>query len=158
MTNLEDLQTALSAYQKRFGIEEMFRDFKSGGYNLEETYLEGQRLVGLVLLISMAYSLATMSGETIGKKGQVKYVSRIKEPRRRQRRHSNFYIGIHGMAWVESLNNLAVFTLKLMNLSPHKRLYYQLSSESCKAHHVYFLAIVVTPSDYTGTHLARLAG
>lgn len=42
LTNLEDLQTALSAYQKRFGIEEMFRDFKSGGDNLEETYLDSK--------------------------------------------------------------------------------------------------------------------
>lgn len=38
LTNLEDLQTALSAYQKRFSIEKMFRYFKSGGYSLEQTY------------------------------------------------------------------------------------------------------------------------
>jgi hypothetical protein len=30
---LTDLQAAVDAYAKRFGIEEMFRDFKSGGYN-----------------------------------------------------------------------------------------------------------------------------
>lgn len=132
LTNLADLPTALSAYQKRFGIEEMFRDFKSGGYNLEETYVEGQRLLRLILLITMAYSLATMSGEKIGKKGQVKYVSRVKEPRRRQRRHSNFYVGIHGIAWVESLEELAVFTLKLMNLSPHKQRYYQRGQRAAK--------------------------
>lgn len=80
----------------------------------------------------MAYSLSTMSGEKIRKKGQVKYVSRVKEPRRRQRRHSNFYIGLHGMAWVESLDWLAVFTLKLMNLSPHKRPYYQRGQRAAK--------------------------
>jgi len=27
----------LAAYKKRFDIEQMFRDFKSGGYNLEDT-------------------------------------------------------------------------------------------------------------------------
>ncbi|WP_229415376.1 transposase [Moorena bouillonii] len=31
LTNLVDLKTAIIAYQKRFDIEEMFRDFKSGG-------------------------------------------------------------------------------------------------------------------------------
>jgi len=28
LTNFEDLETAIMAYQKRFDIEEMFRDFK----------------------------------------------------------------------------------------------------------------------------------
>ncbi len=32
----EYLDEALKSYQKRWGIEEMFRDFKSGGYNLED--------------------------------------------------------------------------------------------------------------------------
>jgi len=31
MTNLPDLESAILSYKKRFGIEEMFRDFKSGG-------------------------------------------------------------------------------------------------------------------------------
>jgi len=35
MTNLPDLESAILSYKKRFGIEEMFRDFKSGGYKLE---------------------------------------------------------------------------------------------------------------------------
>nr|NCS36457.1 transposase [Microcystis aeruginosa G11-01] len=34
LTNLGDLETAIMADQKRFDIEEMFRDFKSGGYSL----------------------------------------------------------------------------------------------------------------------------
>ncbi len=33
LTNFRNLDEAINAYQKRFGIEEMFRDFKSGGYN-----------------------------------------------------------------------------------------------------------------------------
>ena len=31
LTNLENLGLAIASYKKRFGIEEMFRDFKSGG-------------------------------------------------------------------------------------------------------------------------------
>lgn len=43
LTNLDELATAITAYKKRFCIEEMFRDFKSGGYNLEETNVSGER-------------------------------------------------------------------------------------------------------------------
>jgi len=45
MTNLPDLESAILSYKKRFGIEEMFRDFKSGGYKLEGTNVTGERLV-----------------------------------------------------------------------------------------------------------------
>jgi hypothetical protein len=42
-------------YQKRMGIEEMFRDYKSGGYYLEATALKCQRVMALILLIALAY-------------------------------------------------------------------------------------------------------
>lgn len=35
LTNLPNLKTAVQIYSQRFGIEAMFRDCKSGGYNLE---------------------------------------------------------------------------------------------------------------------------
>ena len=125
LTNLSDLKQALSAYQKRFGIEEMFRDYKSGGYNLESTGVNNERLIALIILISLAYTSSIMSGEKIKKKGVVKYVGRVKEKRRTPRRHSSFYIGIHGYAWVESLTFFREQTAQLMSLSPHKRPYYQ---------------------------------
>ena len=37
LTNLRSLSVAIPAYKRRMGIEEMFRDCKSGGYNLEGT-------------------------------------------------------------------------------------------------------------------------
>ncbi|OLT60142.1 hypothetical protein [Moorena bouillonii] len=43
LTNLMDLDLAIRAYQKRFDIEEMFRDFKAGGYNLEGSKLKPQQ-------------------------------------------------------------------------------------------------------------------
>lgn len=125
LTNLTDLNVALSAYQKRFGIEEMFRDYKSGGYNLESTGVTGNRLIATLVLITLAYSSAIMSGEKITNKGVVKYVGRVKEKGRKHRRHSSFYIGIHGYAWTESLTFFTEQTTQLMSLSPHKRPYYQ---------------------------------
>lgn len=125
LTNLADLKQALSAYKRRFGIEEMFRDYKSGGYNLESTGVSGDRLIALIILITLAYTSSIMSGEKIKNKGVVKYVGRVKEKRRTQRRHSSFYIGMHGYAWVESLTLFNEQTAQLMSLSPHKRPYYQ---------------------------------
>ncbi|AUB41711.1 IS4 transposase [Nostoc flagelliforme CCNUN1] len=51
LTNFDTLESSIKAYKKRFDIEEMFRDFKSGGYNLEDTNVSGQRLISLILLV-----------------------------------------------------------------------------------------------------------
>ena len=48
MSNLEDLDSALSAYSRRMGIEQFFRDCKKGGYNLEDTKLSEHRLIGMM--------------------------------------------------------------------------------------------------------------
>lgn len=132
LTSLEGLDAALTAYQKRFRIEEMFRDFKSGGYNLEGTKVSGDRLIALILLITLAYSSATMSGQEIKQKGVANYVGRVKEPNRTQQRHSSFYIGLHGRDWVESLEFFAEETEELMRLSPHKRQNYQRGQRAAK--------------------------
>ena len=74
----------------------MFRDFKSGGYNLEETNVSGNRLISLILVIAITYSSATFRGQRIKSLGVQKYVGRVKEYGRIQRRHSSFYIGLYG--------------------------------------------------------------
>lgn len=78
----------------------MFRDFKSGGYNLEVTNVSGERLIALIILIAIAYTSATMHGRKIKQMGVQKYIARVKEARRSQRRHSSFYIGLYGQIWV----------------------------------------------------------
>jgi hypothetical protein len=60
MTNLSGLSAAILAYQKGMGIEEMFRDFKKCGYNLEATQLEGKRLLSLLIIITLAYTEAIL--------------------------------------------------------------------------------------------------
>ncbi len=44
------------AYQKRFDIEEMFRDFKSVGYSLEGSQLAPQYLSKLII-VALRYPL-----------------------------------------------------------------------------------------------------
>ena len=64
LTNLR-LEEALSAYKTRSGIEAMFRDCKSGGYNLEGTKTSIERLIRLVLLIAIAYTCSALKGSVI---------------------------------------------------------------------------------------------
>ena len=60
LTNFDSLESAITAYKRRFDIEEMFRDFKTGGYNLEKTNVRDKRFISLVLLIAIAYTGATI--------------------------------------------------------------------------------------------------
>jgi len=79
LTNLGSLDAAINAYRKRFDIEEMFRDLKSGGYNFEETRVTGDRLIGLLVLMTLAYSVTTIEGKTLKNMGIQKYIGRVKE-------------------------------------------------------------------------------
>lgn len=101
------------------------RDCKSGGYNLEATQVSGQRLIVLILLITIAYSTATIEGRKIKRMGVQKYVGRVQEPRRKERRHSSFYIGLYGQTWVNYRGYCAEAVAELMRLSCNKRKYYQ---------------------------------
>ncbi len=125
LTNFKSLNQAITAYQKRMGIEEMFRDFKKGGYDKMRTKLTGHRLTSLILLITLAYAQATLSGQVIRNQGLAKYIGRVKEKNRKQRRHSNFYLGLHGKDWVDSLQLFSLEAQALMQLSPHKCPFYQ---------------------------------
>jgi len=125
LTNLDNLESAVSAYKRRFDIEEMFRDFKSGGYNLEDTGVSGERLISLILLIAIAYTSATIQGQQIKRKGVQKYVGRVKEPGRTERRHSSFYIGLYGQTWVNFKDNCWELVRELLRLAPNKNKYYQ---------------------------------
>ena len=125
MTNLESLETAIRAYRKRFDIEEMFRDFKSGGYNLEGTKVTDFRLRAIILLIMIAYTTATFQGKKIKKMGLQKYVGRVKEFGRTVRRHSSFYIGLYGQTWVNFIEQCVEAVAELMGLTRNKSKYYQ---------------------------------
>lgn len=76
----------------------MFRDFKRGGYNLEDTKVTGERLAVGVLLIAIAYMTATTQGVRMKRMGIQKYIGRVQETGRIERRHSSFYIGLYGRA------------------------------------------------------------
>lgn len=124
LTNLTSLSAATDAYAKRMGIEEMFRDFKGGGYNLEITRVSDRRLISLILLICLSYSSSTFIGKNIKSKGIANYVSRPTEPKRTNRRHSSFTIGLHGQNWLDSIVFFRDVVQELLGFSTHKLPYY----------------------------------
>ena len=125
LTDLGSLSAAIDAYKQRMGIEEMFRDCKTGGYDLEGTSLKGDRLINMILLMTLAYSSAIFQGTELKKKQVQKYVSRRKEPKKRYRRRSTFGVGLDGEKWVNYLEQYSDEVEQLMKLTPNKRRFYQ---------------------------------
>ncbi len=82
----------------------MFKDCKSGGYNLEAAHANEARLLALVLLIALAYTCATFLGRTLKNAGVQHYIARLTELARTQRRHSSFWVGLYGTVWGEHPN------------------------------------------------------
>lgn len=109
LTNLPDLKTAIKIYSQRFGIEAMFRDCKTGGYNLEDSKANPDRLMRLILLIALAMTGAWLQGERTVLQRQQSYVCRPQEKGRTRKRHSNFWIGLYGHSWIVAFHECQVW-------------------------------------------------
>jgi len=125
MTNLTDLEQCLTIYARRAGIEALFRDCKTGGYNLESTKANDQRLSALILIIAMAYTAACLRGVKTKSQGLQRYLNRRQESSRLALRHSNFWVGLYGFNWIITWSECQSWVSQLMALSRHKLLFYQ---------------------------------
>ncbi|WP_017288581.1 IS4 family transposase [Leptolyngbya boryana] len=125
LTNLVGAEQTLKACSNRFSIEPLFKDYKSGGYHLEDCHADSRRFNALLVLIAIAYSLSTLQGRRIRQKQVQCYVGRVKEPKRTRNRHSNFWIGLYGRLWIEPLQLWSTLATKLMALKPQKRPFFQ---------------------------------
>ncbi len=125
ITNLSDPNEVVKLYKKRAGIEAMFRDYKSGGYNLEGSKANVVRLTNLILLISIAYTSASLKGKSFKNQGHQKYIARLTEAQRKFRRHSDFRVGLYGYNWVIAWDFCFLLVEKLMRINRHKINYYQ---------------------------------
>jgi hypothetical protein len=125
LTNLPDCETAVKIYGKRFGIEAMFKDCKTGGYNLEGSQASSDRLIRLVLLIALAMSAAWLQGQHTSTLGKSNYICRQKETHRTRRRHSNFWIGLYGHNWIAAFHLCQEWVAELLHLIRNKLPFYQ---------------------------------
>ena len=69
LTNLENLDEVIKIYRSRMGIEAMFKDCQTGGYNLEGSQANTQLLTNLILVIAIAYTSSCYQGKIIKKYG-----------------------------------------------------------------------------------------
>ena len=125
LTNLPNLKIATRVYSQRYGIEAMFKDCKTGGYNLEDSQASPERLSRLILLIALAMTSAWLQGKRTKLQGQQKYVCRLTEPGRTRRRHSNFWIGLYGENWLIAFYSCQLWVEEMLNYTPNKKSFYQ---------------------------------
>ena len=125
LTNLGDLKQSIDTFKCWSGIEAMFKDCKTGGYNLEKSHANNQRLNSLILLIAIAYSCALLQGQKIKRIGIQKYVGRLTEYGRSIRRHSSFWIGLYGQCWVVGMEFCQDIIIELMRIRRNKLPFFQ---------------------------------
>jgi Transposase DDE domain len=133
LTNLSNLEETLKAYKKRTGIEAMFKDCKTGGYNLEWSKASIERLTRLVLLIAfakraggnLAYTISSLKGKAIKSSGQQKYIGRERTINRSLTRNSNFWLGLYGDVWIITKEFVGRAVEELMRVNPNKLPFYQ---------------------------------
>ena len=125
LTNFGDLATAVKAYKERWGIEAMFKDCKTGGYNLEGSQASPDKLVRLILLIALAMTIAWLQAEKTSILGQYPYICRPKETGRTRRRHSNFWVGLYGHNWIVAFHECQEWVAQLVTSVSNKRTFYQ---------------------------------
>ena len=92
LTTLPNLTTAVQTYATRFQLEEMFRDYKSYGFNLELTQLNGSRFDAWLLLLTLVYSILAFIGLSTTEPHQ-KYLARTTESKRQYPRRSIVTLG-----------------------------------------------------------------
>lgn len=124
LTNLEDADTALQLYRKRFRIEPMFRTYKRGGDDLEACHANANRTTALLVLIAIAYTISLDQGRRIRTKQVQAYVVRPKETDRYLNRHTDFWLGLYGQIWLTPADIWVKWAHPLMRLKPQKRLYF----------------------------------
>ena len=125
LTNLGTVKQAVESYKHRSRIEAMFKDCKTGGYNLEKSHASEERLEKIILLIAIAYSCAILQGKQMKQKGVQKYIGRVKESGREDRRHSSFWIGIYGQGWVAQTDCCQEIVEELMVIRRNKLPFFQ---------------------------------
>jgi Transposase DDE domain len=122
VTNLDNADLAIAAYRHRMGIEMMFRDCKSGGYNLEGSKASQPRLNSLVLLIAIAYTQSYLQGSKYRSTSTSKYIGRDQKSRYDTSSTSRFWLGSYGADWLMMIDLMSNLVGLLMLHRPQHRL------------------------------------
>jgi hypothetical protein len=125
LTSLPQVEVAVETYRRRMGIEQMFRDWKTGGYNLEKTGLQGTRLNTLLWLLAITYLQKTIQRELLSRLREKKYLLRSSVEQRKAKRLSHHRLGLDGGLWLETFLAQEEWWREWWKLHPQKRLNYE---------------------------------
>jgi len=103
----------------------MFRDCKTGGYNLEGSKASPDRLVRLIFLIALAMTSAWLQGQKTKFRKQQSYICCTQGKSRTRKRHSDFWIGLYGFNWIVAFHECQVWVEELIASIRNKRVFYQ---------------------------------
>ncbi|AGY60464.1 IS4 family transposase [Gloeobacter kilaueensis] len=132
LTNLPSLQKAIDAYKERWGIEVWHKDVKSGGYHLEGVRVSFERMMRVLLLAAIAWSMAMLKGLELRKKRLDKYGGRPQENQRELARHSSFRLGQYAQVWAQQVEQWWELLEELVVACPSKVKYYRRGMEAAK--------------------------
>ena len=130
LTTLPNLTTAVQTYATRFQLEEMFRDYKSYGFNLELTQLNGSRFDAWLLLLTLVYSILAFIELSTTEPHQ-KYLARTTESKRQYPRRSIVTLGktalFAGFDWAF----ISQLVSRYIKINCHKINYYLRGLNDC---------------------------
>ena len=130
LTNLKDTKVIISLYRSRWGIEMFFKDCKSGGYNLEQSKVSQTRFMAIILLMVIAYTLATCQGHLLKKSNLDTYSSRVRLYHNLYPHHSELRTSLYGHVWIIGMDLWADLAHALIRLKPHKQRYFNRGFEA----------------------------
>ena len=120
------MKSAIRVYGQRYGLEAMFKDCKTGGYNLEGCQASSEKLISLIILIALAMTSAWLKGKRTQLQRQEKYIlCRPQEKCRNRRRHSNFWIGLYGENWLIANDCCWEWIASMMSIVRNKLSFYR---------------------------------
>lgn len=113
------MNTAVQNYATRFQLEEMFRDFKLYGFNLELTQLNGSRFDAWFLLLTLVYSVLAFTGVCATEIDE-KYLVRADNTKRRSKRNSIVTFGKVALFYKFDWGFLAPLISQYIRINRHK--------------------------------------
>jgi hypothetical protein len=123
LTTFSDLRTTVQTYAARFQLEEMFRDYKSYGFNLELTQLNGSRFDAWFLLLTLVYSVMAFTG-VCTTEAERKYLVRTNNTKRQYARSSVVTLGKVSLFYKFDWGFLAPLISQYIKINHHKIDYY----------------------------------
>ena len=130
LTTLPNLTIAIQTYATRFQLEEMFRDYKSYGFNLELTQLNGSRFDAWFLLLTLVYSVLAFIGLSTTQTQQ-KYLARTTEPKRQYPRRSIVTLGKAALFAAFDWAFISRLVSRYIKINCHKINYYVRGLNCC---------------------------